>query len=126
VRPGRAPSTGPHYDGAFLLDPDGNSVEAMYNDFERGRGEIDHLWIRVSDLNASRAFYDTIGGHARFRAAWTSDDPIRVGFSGGAPGSFSLVSDGAPTTGVRIAFRGPLAREFMADPDGNDVGVVAS
>jgi catechol 2,3-dioxygenase-like lactoylglutathione lyase family enzyme len=123
--PGPRPQYAPGYYGAFLLDPDGNSVEAMVNDFERGRAEIDHLWIRVSDLATARQFYETIGGHAGFQPAWTSRGPARVGFQGRGPGSFSIVRDGEPTTAARIAFEGHVAREFMADPDGNEVGVVA-
>src|SRR3954464_806716 len=34
------------YYGAFLLDPDGNSAEAVHHG-ALGPGEIDHLWIRV-------------------------------------------------------------------------------
>jgi catechol 2,3-dioxygenase-like lactoylglutathione lyase family enzyme len=122
--PGPRPQYGPDYYGAFLLDPDGNSAEAMHNSFERGRAEIDHLWLRVSDLTAAREFYETIGGHARFRAAWSEYTPLRVGFRGSGPGSFSIVLDGEPTTGAKIAFDGKLARQFMPDPDGNEVGVV--
>jgi catechol 2,3-dioxygenase-like lactoylglutathione lyase family enzyme len=123
--PGPRPQYGPDYYGAFLLDPDGNSAEAMHNRFERGRAEIDHLWIRVSDLGASRAFYEAVGSSAGFAPAWTHDDPPRVGFQGDGPGSFSIVLDGQPTTGARIAFAGARARDFALDPDGNEVGVVA-
>jgi catechol 2,3-dioxygenase-like lactoylglutathione lyase family enzyme len=57
---------GPDYYGGFLLDPDGNSVEAVHYDRERSvpDGGIDHLWIRVRDLEASRRFYETIAPHA--------------------------------------------------------------
>jgi catechol 2,3-dioxygenase-like lactoylglutathione lyase family enzyme len=79
--PGPRPQYGPDYYGAFLLDPDGNSAEAMHNS-------------------------------------------LRIGFRGSGPGSFSIVLDGEPTTGAKIAFDGKLARQFMPDPDGNEVGVV--
>ena len=123
--PGPRPQYGADYYGAFLLDPGGNSAEAMHNRFERGRAEIDHLWIRVSDLDVSRAFYEAVGSSAGFVPAWTHDDPPRVGFQGEGPGSFSIVLDGEPTTGARIAFAGARARDFALDPDGNEVGVVA-
>src|SRR5215208_4681864 len=54
--PGVRPEYSPHYYGAFVLDPDGNSVESMINEPPR-TDEIDHLWIRVRDIEASRAFY---------------------------------------------------------------------
>jgi len=50
------------YYGAFLLDPDGNSVEAVHHDDTRRGGNIDHLWIGVRDLGAAEAFYKTISG----------------------------------------------------------------
>src|SRR5436190_17272926 len=60
--PGPRTQYGPTYNGAFLLDPDGNSVEAVHR--ERGDavpvGCIDHVWIRVRDAQASRRFYTTI------------------------------------------------------------------
>ena len=86
---------------------------------------IDHLALNVSDVAASRAFYEAVGSSAGFAPAWTHDDPPRVGFQGDGPGSFSIVLDGQPTTGARIAFAGARARDFALDPDGNEVGVVA-
>jgi catechol 2,3-dioxygenase-like lactoylglutathione lyase family enzyme len=123
--PGPRPQYGPDYYGGFLRDPDGNSAEGMHNDWERGRAEIDHLWIRVSDLARAKAFYDTIGGHAGFHAGWTSADPLRIGYEGGLPGTFSIVQDGSPTTNARIAFAGKVPRASMPDPDGNEIEVVA-
>src|SRR4051794_26654206 len=55
------------YYGAFLLDPDGNSVEAVNHGGMRRRGNIDHLWIRVPDLQATSAFYELIQPHSGFR-----------------------------------------------------------
>src|SRR4051794_22372117 len=56
----------PDYYGGFLLDPDGNSAEAVHD--ERSSpvpsGRVDHLWIRVADLEASKRFYATIAPHA--------------------------------------------------------------
>ena len=83
------------YYGAFLLDPDGNSAEASHHDnVRRDGGIVDHLWIRVTDLAAARAFYETIAGHAALRK--DQDTAERVQFRG-ASGSFSLVP-GAPTS----------------------------
>src|SRR5215208_6868709 len=95
---------GPTYYGGFLLDPDGNSVEAVHGDREDAvpDGGVDHLWIRVRDLQASRRFYTTIAPHAGLRLA--HDDPGRVQLSG-PDYSFSLVRDERPLTEhVHLAF----------------------
>src|SRR3954466_2789729 len=71
--PGPRPQYGPTYYGAFLLDPDGNSAEAVHHDLAAERGVIDHLWIRVSDLEAAKAFYSTLAAHGGYELA--SEDP---------------------------------------------------
>ena len=43
-------------------------------------GRIDHLWIRVGDLEASKRFYATIAPHAGIRLG--DDEPGRVQFAG--------------------------------------------
>jgi catechol 2,3-dioxygenase-like lactoylglutathione lyase family enzyme len=55
--PGPRPEYGDDYYGGFLLDPDGNSVEAVHGERRQPvpDGRIDHLWIRVRDPQASRA-----------------------------------------------------------------------
>ena len=95
--PGPRMQYGPTYYGGFLLDPDGNSVEAVHGDRESAvaDGHIDHLWIRVRDPQASRRFYTTIAPHAGLRLA--HDEPSRVQLSG-ADYSFSLVRDERPLT----------------------------
>jgi catechol 2,3-dioxygenase-like lactoylglutathione lyase family enzyme len=102
--PGPRPEYGPDYYGGFVLDPDGNSAEAIHS--ERGDpvapGRIDHLWIRVRDLRASKRFYATIAPHAGI--ALGDEAPGRVRFTG-AGFSFSLVADGRPLTEhVHLAF----------------------
>ena len=62
--PGPRPEYSHDYYGAFLLDPDGNSVEAVNDSAPNRAGIIDHLWIRVADVAAAKAFYDTIAPHA--------------------------------------------------------------
>jgi catechol 2,3-dioxygenase-like lactoylglutathione lyase family enzyme len=102
--PGPRAKYGPTYYGAFLLDPDGNSAEAVLYDRESHVpvGQIDHLWIRVRDVAASRRFYETIAPHAGLRV--TVDQPDRVQLSG-SDYSFSLVHDERPLTEhVHIAF----------------------
>lgn len=102
--PGPRPLYRRDYYGAFLLDPDGNSVEAVHSGRERPvpDGCIDHLWLRVRDPQASRRFYTTIAPHAGLRL--TNDAPDRVELSG-PDFSFSLVRDERPLTEhVHLAF----------------------
>jgi catechol 2,3-dioxygenase-like lactoylglutathione lyase family enzyme len=59
--PGPRPHYTPDYYGGFLLDPDGNSVEAVHRPGRTESGPpIDHVWLRVADLAASRRFYETV------------------------------------------------------------------
>jgi len=150
--PGPRPQYSESYFGSFLLDPDGNSVEAVYHDDDRERGSIDHLWIRVSDVAAAKRFYETIAPYSGFHLG--ADEPERAQFVGDG-GSFSVVS-GEPTEHVHVAFPaaedktveafhragleagyesngGPGERPiyhagyygaFVFDPDGNNVEVV--
>ena len=80
--PGPRTIYGPDYYGGFLLDPDGNSIEAVHYSRERSvpDGRIDHLWFRVRDPQASRRFYTTIAPQAGLRLA--DDTPDRVRFRG--------------------------------------------
>jgi catechol 2,3-dioxygenase-like lactoylglutathione lyase family enzyme len=56
-RPGPRPEYRSDYYGAFLLDPDGNSAEAVHHAGLRRGGIIDHLWIRVAAVAAAKRFY---------------------------------------------------------------------
>jgi catechol 2,3-dioxygenase-like lactoylglutathione lyase family enzyme len=100
--PGPRTQYRPDYYGAFLLDPDGNSAEAVHG--ERANpvpdGRIDHLWIRVADLAASKRFYTTIAPHAGIRLG--DDQPGRVQFTG-QDYSFSLIDDERPLTASLLA-----------------------
>ena len=150
--PGPRPQYGADYYGGFLLDPDGNSVEAVHMDRERETGRIDHLWIRVADLEASTRFYDAIAPHTGFARA---DGMPGTAHFRGPRATFSLVPSDEPTENVHLAF--PGSREqvqafhaaaldagyrdngapgerpeyhagyhaaFALDPDGNNVEVV--
>jgi catechol 2,3-dioxygenase-like lactoylglutathione lyase family enzyme len=102
--PGPRTVYGSDYYGGFLLDPDGNSVEAVHYDRDNAvpDGSIDHLWLRTDDLAASKQFYETIAPHAGLRL--THDAPDRVQFNG-PDYSFSFVRDERPLTeNVHIAF----------------------
>jgi catechol 2,3-dioxygenase-like lactoylglutathione lyase family enzyme len=98
--PGPRPEYGGDYYGAFLLDPDGNSAEAVHHGSLRRGGAVDHLWIRVADVAAAKAFYELVAPHAGFHL--NRDTPERAQFAGGT-GSFSVVR-GAPTEHVHVAF----------------------
>jgi catechol 2,3-dioxygenase-like lactoylglutathione lyase family enzyme len=103
--PGPRAQYSPTYYGAFLLDPDGNSIEAVHGEREHAApvGRIDHLWLGVRDPRASRRFYTTIAPHAGLRLSHDAVD--RVSFSGSDFG-FSLVHDDRPLTAhVHLAFR---------------------
>jgi catechol 2,3-dioxygenase-like lactoylglutathione lyase family enzyme len=103
--PGERPRYTPSYYGAFLRDPDGNSVEAVHHlDLRRG-GHIDHFWVRVPDLDASVAFYTTIMRCIGLREGrrWDAGRQFR-----GAWATFSLVTDGRPLTEhLHLAFPAP-------------------
>jgi catechol 2,3-dioxygenase-like lactoylglutathione lyase family enzyme len=150
--PGPRPEYGDTYYGSFLLDPDGNSAEAVHHDNLRRGGNIDHLWIRVAEVVASKRFYETLAPHAGFRI--NHDSPERAQFTTGN-GSFSVLA-GEPAEHVHLAFPaasngtveefhralvaagyrdngGPGERPiyhagyygaFVLDPDGNNVELV--
>jgi catechol 2,3-dioxygenase-like lactoylglutathione lyase family enzyme len=94
----------PDYYGAFLLDPDGNSVEAVLMDREHPvpDGSVDHLWIRVRDVAASRRFYTTIAPQAGLKLGVDEPDHVQMV---GDDFSFSLINDERPITeNVHLAF----------------------
>ena len=152
--PGPRPQYSSDYYGGFVLDPDGNSVEAVHQGRTRkGDNRIDHLWIRVADPEASKRFYETIGRFGGFvlGGAWPQAWHFRR-----ADRHFSIVHDEHPLTeNLHIAFPadrnatvdefhraavaagyrdngGPGERgyhpgyygAFVLDPDGNNVEVV--
>jgi catechol 2,3-dioxygenase-like lactoylglutathione lyase family enzyme len=149
--PGPRPQYSAEYYGGFLLDPDGNSAEAVHRGDMRRSGVVDHLWIRVADVASSKRFYERVGEHAGFRLG--HDSPERARF-GGEDGSFSVVP-GPPSEHVHVAFPvdsdervaafhaaltrdyrdngGPGERRvyhagyygaFVLDPDGNNIELV--
>jgi catechol 2,3-dioxygenase-like lactoylglutathione lyase family enzyme len=150
--PGPRPEYLPDYYGAFLLDPDGNSAEAVHYDSVRRDGIVDHVWIRVADVAAAKAFYETIAPHVGLRLREAI--PERASFNGRTRGSFSLVA-GPPTENLHMAFpteddadvagfheaatgagyrdHGPPGERryhrgyyaaYVLDPDGNNIEVV--
>jgi catechol 2,3-dioxygenase-like lactoylglutathione lyase family enzyme len=102
--PGPRTVYGPDYYGGFLLDPDGNSVEAVHTGHEATVRDawVDHLWIRVHDLAAAERFYTTIAPYAGLQVRAATADRIQIR---GENFSLSLVDDGRPLTKhVHIAF----------------------
>jgi catechol 2,3-dioxygenase-like lactoylglutathione lyase family enzyme len=98
--PGLRPQYRDDYYGSFLLDPDGNSAEAVHHGALRQGGVIDHLWFRVADVAAAKRFYEAVGRHAGFRL--NTDTPERAQFVGDS-GSFSAVA-GERTDPFHMAF----------------------
>jgi hypothetical protein len=78
--PGPRPEYRDDYYGAFLLDPDGNSAEAVHHGGLRQDGGIDHLWIRVADVEAAKLFYELVAPYAGF--SLRNDSPERAQFAG--------------------------------------------
>jgi catechol 2,3-dioxygenase-like lactoylglutathione lyase family enzyme len=64
-------------------------------------GEIDHVWLRTSDLAATRAFYETIAPAVGIELV--HDERERVRFSDGV-GSFTFVAGRDPTEPAHFAF----------------------
>jgi catechol 2,3-dioxygenase-like lactoylglutathione lyase family enzyme len=103
--PGPRPQYSPTYYGAFVRDPDGNSVEAVHHGEPRsGENRLDHLWIRVGDLAESRLFYETVAPTVGLRVHDGAADRFHV-TSGGR--SFALVRDDPVTANVHLAFPAP-------------------
>jgi catechol 2,3-dioxygenase-like lactoylglutathione lyase family enzyme len=97
--PGPRPQYRRDYYGAFLLDPDGNSIEAVHHGAIRGGG-IDHLWMRVANVAASRRFYERIAPHTGFALSRAAPDQVQFV---GPESSFTL-RQGRPSENVHIAF----------------------
>ncbi len=98
--PGPRPQYRDDYYGSFLLDPDGNSAEAVHHGAMHRESRVDHLWIRVADVAASKRFYETVAAQTGFRLKL--DTPELAQFVG-TSGSFSVVL-GAPTEHLHLAF----------------------
>jgi catechol 2,3-dioxygenase-like lactoylglutathione lyase family enzyme len=98
--PGPRPQYRHDYYGAFLLDPDGNSAEAVHHGALHEGDVIDHLWLRCGDVRATTGFYETIAPYVGLTVADTSDDHA---WFKGASGSFTLVP-GDPTQHLHLSF----------------------
>ena len=100
--PGVRPQYHDSYYGAFVLDPDGNSIEYVHHHTTNPEASlIDHLWLRTRSVEAAKRFYETIADTVGIRLV--HDSPDRVRFSDGV-GSFSFVEGEEPTENVHFAF----------------------
>ncbi|MGK2956678.1 MAG: hypothetical protein ACSLFI_13550 [Solirubrobacterales bacterium] len=102
--PGPRSVYSPGYHGGFVLDPAGNSLESVNHEAGRQTGRIDHVWIRVPDIEAARPRFAALAeGHG---VSVTKDQPGWLMFSS-ETGSLSLRQDGQPETrSVRFVFSG--------------------
>jgi len=104
--PGPRPEYGEEYYGGFLLDPDGNSVDAVhYGTVLTGR--VDHLWIRVASVAASKRFYEAIAPHAGIRTGTELPDRVQFLRAQPGPGSFSVLHGDHVTEDLHLAFTAP-------------------
>ena len=100
--PGPRPQYRDDYYGAFLLDPDGNSAEAVqFDGVHRG---VDHIWVRVADVERSARFYETIAPFAGLRE---EEREGRAQFAGPEAGSFSVLQGDHVTKSLHMAFAVP-------------------
>jgi hypothetical protein len=103
--PGPRTIYGPDYYGGFLLDPDGNSAEAVHMEREAP-------WLTAASTTSGSAsatpplpsaFYTTIAPHAGLRIGVDESDHVQVV---GENFSLSLIDDERPLTKhVHLAFR---------------------
>jgi catechol 2,3-dioxygenase-like lactoylglutathione lyase family enzyme len=112
---GPRPDYADDYYAAFLKDRAGNSFEAVHRNGARPAGNIDHVKLRVSDVEASTQFYSTIGAAAGLTIRRQTAD--RAVFSVGASDGSLTVIAGEPTQDVHVAFSGEDddVRRFHAD-----------
>jgi catechol 2,3-dioxygenase-like lactoylglutathione lyase family enzyme len=150
---GPRPHYADDYYAAFLKDRAGNGFEAVHRDGPTPQGNIDHVAIRVNDVEASTSFYSTIA-HAVGLAIRRQTADRAVFSVGASDGSFSVIA-GEATQNIHVAFSGqdddvrrfhaeaiaagyrsngtPGERPryhagyysaFVLDPDGNNIEVV--
>jgi catechol 2,3-dioxygenase-like lactoylglutathione lyase family enzyme len=150
---GLRPHYADDYYAAFLKDPAGNGFEAVHRDGQRPKGNIDHVAIRVNDVEASTSFYSTIAPALGLTIRRQTAD--RAVFSVGESDGFFSVVAGEATQNIHVAFSGqdddvrrfhaeataagyrsngtPGERPryhpgyysaFVLDPDGNNIEVV--
>ena len=146
--PGPRPQYSADYYGAFVVDPDGNSVEAVHHGTSVPR-EIDHLWLRTRDVAAIRRFYVatgreigidepdwvqivTPGGTISFVAGEPPTEHVHIAFgvdTNEAVDAFHRAATGAGyadngAPGERAAYHPGYYGAFVLDPDGHNIEAV--
>jgi len=103
------------------------------------RGNVDHVWLRVADVAASRAFYELVASFAGFRVgsgltvtAGTPSENVHLAFPAVDDETVdafhrALVGagygdEGAP--GERAVYHPGYYGAYVRDPDGNVVELV--
>jgi catechol 2,3-dioxygenase-like lactoylglutathione lyase family enzyme len=152
--PGLRPQYDPNYYGAFLLDPDGNSVESCTGFRTGGDSPIDHLWIGVRDLGESLHFWEAVAPVLGLSVSGRHEDHFHISVG---DRSSALVADGRPPSeevhlaipvaddatvaefhrvataagyrdngapGERPEYHPGYVAAFVLDPDGNNVEAV--
>ncbi len=107
--PGPRRAYGPDYYGGFVLDEEGNSIEAVNNGPRRQPGVIDHLWLRTRSLEDATRFYEAVCPSVRHTVE-RHDGRTQIRGSGA---TFSIV-EGPPTENVHIAFEAPDLKTVTA------------
>jgi catechol 2,3-dioxygenase-like lactoylglutathione lyase family enzyme len=112
---GPRPQYAEAYYAASLKDPAGNGFEAVHRVDQRPGGNVDHLVIRVTDVEASTAFYSRIGAAAGLTIRQQTAD--RAAFSVDASDRSLLLIAGEATQNLHLAFSGDDydVRQFHAD-----------
>src|SRR4051794_22922543 len=100
--PGPRPQYSPSYYGAFIRDPDGNSVEAVHHAPPRGgENRTAQPWIRPRGLASSRRFYEAVAPALGLRVHGGSENRFHV--TDGSR-SFALVREDPATENGHLAF----------------------
>jgi catechol 2,3-dioxygenase-like lactoylglutathione lyase family enzyme len=122
--PGPRPQYRPDYYGGFLIDPDGNSIEAAFHGGVRGEGTVDHVWIRVADLAATRDWWTQMARRAGLRRR--ADTELLVRYGGDRGGSVTLIAGDPPTRNAALVLPVPGAAAIGTgvDPGGTRVELV--
>jgi catechol 2,3-dioxygenase-like lactoylglutathione lyase family enzyme len=150
--PGPRPEYGSDYYGGFVRDLDGNSIEAVHHGTANpDTGVIDHLWVRVHDLEAARQLYTAVapvvGVHvndhgdriqlvttsgtcsflagpptANLHLAFGVDDNAAVDAFHAAGLAAGAPDNGAP--GERAVYHAGYYGAFLIDPGGNNIEAV--
>jgi catechol 2,3-dioxygenase-like lactoylglutathione lyase family enzyme len=119
--PGPRPQYTDDYYGSFLLDPDGHSAEAVHHGAMRSEGTIDHIWIRIPNIDIAKRFFAEITPHTGIRMV--KEVPARATYAGDEGGSLTLIT-GRPTENLHMAFRGTVSGTRV-DAEGNRVEIVS-